>query len=63
MKMKMKIKNQKLRDILILCTYSIKGLTKSCVINQILPIKDENWEIYEDSNILIFKYNIIYTFI
>ena len=52
----MKIKNEQLRNMIILCTYNIKGFTESNTISQILPIKDENWEIYEDSNILIFKY-------
>ena len=54
--MNMKIKNEQLRNMIILCTYNIKGFTESNTISQILPIKDENWEIYEDSNILIFKY-------
>lgn len=52
----MKIKNEQLRNMIVLCTYNIKGLTESNIISAILPIRDENWEIYEDSNTLIFKY-------
>lgn len=52
----MKIKNEQLRNMIVLCTYNIKGLTESNIISTILPIRDENWEIYEDSNTLIFKY-------
>lgn len=51
----MKVNDVKLRNLIILCTYNIKGLTKDIEIKKFLPIKNDKLEIYEDSNILIFK--------
>ncbi len=51
----MKIKEKNLRKLVILCTYNIKGLIKNVEIRQLLPIKNDILEIYEDSNMLIIK--------
>ena len=51
----MKINNINLRKLVILCTYNIKGLTKDEEIRRFLPIKDDEIEIYEDNNTLVFK--------
>ena len=52
----MKIKDKKLRELIIHCTYNIKGLSKASEIRKLLPIKYEKLEIYEESNMLIFNY-------
>lgn len=51
----MKVNDVNLRNLIILCTYNIKGLTKDVEIKKFLPIKNDKLEIYEDSNMLIFK--------
>lgn len=51
----MKVNDANLRNLIILCTYNIKGLTKDVEIKKFLPIKNDKLEIYEDSNMLIFK--------
>lgn len=51
----MKINDINLRNLVILCTYNIKGLTKDGEIRNFLPIKDDKIEIYEDNNTLVFK--------
>lgn len=51
----MKVNDDNLRNLIILCTYNIKGLTTDVEIKKFLPIKNDKLEIYEDSNMLIFK--------
>lgn len=52
----MKISEESLKKLIILCTYNIKGFTEKKEIEKLLPIKTIDLEIYEDSNMLIFKY-------
>ena len=51
----MKISDKKLKNLIVLCTYNIKGLTKDIEIEKCLPIKNDEIDIYEDINILVFK--------
>ena len=52
----MKIKDENLRKLIIFCSYNIKGLIKDVEIRQLLPIKCNELEAYEDSNKLIIKH-------
>lgn len=46
---------EKLRKLLIICTYNIKGHTKQEKLNECLPLKVKNMDIYEEDNRIVFK--------
>ena len=48
-----KIQNNKLRDLLVLCTYNLKGLTPKAKIEKCLPIDNEKLSIYEEYNMIV----------
>ena len=47
--------NERLRELLIICTYNIKGLTKRKIIEKYLPLKIKNLDIYQKDNRIIFE--------
>lgn len=53
-----KIKDENLRNLLVTCTYNIKGLTPKKIIEEYLPIKVKNLDIYiQNDTIFIEKDN------
>lgn len=52
----MRIKEKNLRELIIFCTYNIKGLIKDVEIRQLLPINSNGVKVYEDYNKLIVEY-------
>ena len=49
--------SKKLRDLIILCTYNIKGMTEKEKIKLILPIRDEDISIYMEEEKIVIKKN------
>lgn len=50
-----KVKNEKLRKLIIMCTYNIKGLTKKEEIEKLLPIKVNDVLIRIKDNTVVFE--------
>lgn len=50
-----RVKNDNLRNLIILCTYNIKGITSAEKIAKYLPIEEEDLSIHINSNKIIVK--------